>query len=71
MAIIFSEIFFWLVVSVKKVQVHGNKSAVSFRMFFYTTMTRTATKFWALQETLSLGFTGELVFTLTLLLFKQ
>lgn len=42
-----------------------------FRIFFYTTMTKTATKFWALQESMSLGFTGELVFTLTLLLFEQ
>lgn len=70
-AIIFSEIFYWLVGSVKKVQFHGNKSAMYFRIFFYTTVTKTATKFWALQESMSLGFTGELVFTVSLLMFEQ
>lgn len=71
-AIIFSEIFFlvgWF--SEKSSVSKGNKSAMYFRIFFYTTMTKTATKFWALQESMSLGFTGELVFTLTLLLFEQ
>lgn len=43
---------------------------MSFKISYYTTITKTLTKFWALQESMTSCLIGELVFDITLLTFE-